>query len=135
MDCVFCKIIKGEIATRKVYEDDHTFAFLDMKPVNLGHTLVIPKTHYESFLHVDKADLEKLIHSVQKIAKAVVQALGCEGFNLGQNNGVAAGQTVPHVHFHIMPRKPGDGYELWHGKDHAGDKMEEVAKKPGIWII
>ena len=128
-NCIFCKIIKGEIPATKVYEDEHTLAFLDIKPVNPGHTLVIPKEHYENFLHVESGALQRLIVSVQKVAKAVSQGLGCEGLNLGLNNGTAAGQVVPHVHFHIMPRTPTDGYQLWHGKPYEAGQMEGVASK------
>lgn len=128
-DCVFCKIIKGEIPAAKVYEDNETLAFLDIHPVNPGHTLVIPKAHFESFLHADQKVVQNLATAVQKVSKAIVQALGSEGFNLGLNNGSAAGQVVPHVHFHVMPRKVDDGYQLWKGREYGPGQMEEVARK------
>lgn len=128
-NCIFCKIVKGEIPSTKVYEDDSVLAFLDIKPVNPGHTLVITKQHYENFTHTDPLDLQKLILQVQAVADAVIRALGAEGFNLGLNNGAAAGQLVPHVHFHIMPRFSGDGHQLWHGKPYQLGEMEAVAAK------
>lgn len=128
-NCIFCKIIKGEIPCFKIYEDANVLAFLDIKPVNPGHVLVIPKEHYENFLHIDSRHLQPLVATVQKVGKALVQAMGCEGFNLGLNNGVVAGQVVPHVHFHIMPRRAGDGYDLWHGREYEAGQAQEVADK------
>ncbi len=128
-DCVFCKIAAGQIPAAKVFENQHALAFLDIKPVNPGHTLVVPKQHFENFLHQDQATVQELAVAVQKVAKAVMQATGAEGFNLGLNNGTAAGQVVPHVHFHVMPRKVSDGYELWKGREYKPGQMEEIAKK------
>ncbi len=128
-DCIFCKIIAGKIPAAKVFENQHAVAFLDIKPVNPGHTLVIPKQHFENFLHQDQSTVQELAVAVQKVAKAVIQATGAEGFNLGLNNGAAAGQIVPHVHFHVMPRKVSDGYELWKGREYRPGQMDEMAKK------
>jgi histidine triad (HIT) family protein len=128
-DCLFCKIIAKEIPSHGVYEDDHVYAFLDIKPVNPGHTLVVPKKHSEEFLSADEEVLKKLIVAMQKVAKGVVMAMRAPGFNLEQNNGAVAGQVVPHLHFHIVPRSPDDGLKHWPGKPYMQGKDAEVAEK------
>ncbi|MFA6429014.1 MAG: HIT family protein [Patescibacteria group bacterium] len=124
-DCVFCKIITKEIPAAIVYEDEQVMAFLDMKPVNPGHVLVVPKTHVADLLSAQDAELEASIRVVQRVGKALVAGLGVRGFNLGVNTGAVAGQVVPHLHFHVMPRHEGDGLELWHGKPYASDEEKE----------
>ncbi len=103
-DCVFCAIAAGEIPSFKVYEDDLVLAYLDINPVSEGHTLVIPKAHTANLVETPAETLKELIVRVQKIAAHIQATLPCDGFNILQNNGAAAGQTVNHVHFHIVPR-------------------------------
>jgi len=129
MDCIFCKIIRGEIPSHQVYEDDKVLAFLDITPVNPGHTLVIPKAHYENLLDLPEEGAKNLIVAVKKIAGAVVAATGAEGFNLGLNNGAVAGQMVGHVHFHIMPRWENDGRKLWLGQAYPEGEAQAIAEK------
>ena len=117
MDCIFCKIVKGEIPSAKVYEDKNILAFLDITPVNFGHTLVIPKEHYKNIHDTPDDVLAKLFPVVKKIADAVKKGMAVEGINIGMNNGEAAGQVVSHFHIHVMPRSPNDGHKLWHGKN------------------
>lgn len=124
-DCVFCKIIKGEIPCYKVYEDSEVLAFLDINPNTPGHTVVIPKKHSANLIAADNSDLAKVLVVIKKIASAIVAGVGAQGFNLGVNNGQAAGQLVEHVHFHIIPRQAGDGLVHWPG--HTA-KPEELAK-------
>jgi histidine triad (HIT) family protein len=107
-DCVFCAIAAGEIPSCKVYEDDVVFACLDIGPFSEGHTLVIPKAHSTGLLDTDEALLGAVVARVRKIAAHLKTALPCDGFNILQNNGAAAGQTVNHLHFHIVPRRQGD---------------------------
>lgn len=107
-NCIFCAIAAGEIPSFKVYEDDLVLAHLDINPFSKGHTLVIPKAHTEGLLDTDDATLAAVIARVKKVAAHVKATLGCDGFNILQNNGEAAGQTVKHVHFHIVPRWTGD---------------------------
>ena len=107
-DCVFCAIAAGEIPSFKVYEDDLVLAYLDINPFSEGHTLVIPKAHTAGLLDTDDATLAAVIARVKKVAAHLKAALGCDGFNVLQNNGEAAGQTVRHLHFHIVPRWNGD---------------------------
>lgn len=128
-DCLFCKIIKGEVPSSKVYENENIVAFLDINPVNPGHTLVVPKEHYENFSLADEKTLHHLVEAAQKVAKAIVKALGYEGYNIGVNNGSVAGQVIFHLHVHVMPRRPDDGHKLWKGKTYGEGEMEKVAAK------
>ena len=129
MNCIFCKIIAGEITSYKVYEDDKTLAFLDISPVNPGHTLVIPKEHYANMSELPDEILCHLAKVVKKIAPAILSAVGSQGFNLGLNNGSVSGQLVDHFHWHIMPRFEDDGWELWHGKTYGEGPAEEIIEK------
>ena len=102
--CIFCKIIAGEIPAYKVYEDDHAIAFLDIAPFEKGHVLVVSKCHAERLTDLPQDALTNLFSAVQTVAAQVAKNLPCDGFNLLQNNGACATQTVPHVHVHIIPR-------------------------------
>ena len=112
----------------KVYEDNDYLAFLDIHPNTEGLTLVIPKKHYELIEEVPDDLLADIIKAVKKITIAVKEALGTDSNNLGLNNGKYAGQVVPHVHFHIMPRFENDGYKLWAGKPYKEGQAEQVQK-------
>ena len=103
-DCVFCAIAAGEIPSFKVYEDELVLAYLDINPFSEGHTLVIPKAHTSGLLDTGDDTLAAVIARVKKVAAHLKAALPCDGFNILQNNGAAAGQTVMHLHFHIVPR-------------------------------
>ncbi|NQV13136.1 MAG: HIT family protein [Parcubacteria group bacterium] len=128
-NCVFCKIIAGELPGAKVYEDDKILAFLDINPINYGHTLVIPKEHYETLVDLPDELLKEVILVVKKIGQAVIAELRVDGFNIGLNNGKAAGQLVDHVHFHVIPREVGDGLKHWPSKDYEEGEMDSVAEK------
>lgn len=112
-DCIFCKIIAKDIPSTAVYEDADVYAFLDISPVHPGHTLVVPKTHGATLLDVSGDVLAKTIQAVQRIAQAMQRGLGMEGFNVTQNNGTVAGQSVHHLHMHIIPRYSDDGLKAW----------------------
>ncbi len=118
---IFAKILRGEIACHKVHEDEHTLAFMDVMPQADGHTLVIPKAPSRNLLDADPAALGSLMASVQKVANAVRTAFGAEGILIQQFNEPAAGQTVFHLHFHILPRSAGTALRPHSGKmaDHA----------------
>ncbi|MEI6147604.1 MAG: HIT family protein [bacterium] len=103
-DCIFCKIARGELPAAKVFEDNEVLAFMDINPVMKGHTLVIPKAHHDPITQTPPKVLRKLITIVQRIARAQVTALQADGINVSQANGVCAGQIVPHIHFHVIPR-------------------------------
>ena len=129
VDCIFCKIVKGEIPSHKVYEDDATLAFLDINPISDGHTLVIPKQHFENLLDTSEEDVKAVAVSVKKIVKAAKEALNCDGINILQANFAASGQSVFHYHVHIVPRKEGDGLHLWPPTRHIGHNGKEIAGK------
>lgn len=103
-NCVFCAIAANEIPSFKVYEDDLVLAYLDINPFSKGHTLVIPKEHSSGLLDTSDETLAALVARVKKVASHLKATLPCDGFNILQNNGEAAGQTVMHIHFHIVPR-------------------------------
>jgi histidine triad (HIT) family protein len=107
-NCIFCKIIAGEIPAYKVYEDEHALAFLDIAPFEKGHVLVVSKHHAPYLTDLPPASLAGLTAAVQRVASRLLARLPCDGFNLLQNNGACATQMVPHVHFHVVPR--------WNGK-------------------
>lgn len=127
--CVFCKIINNEIPCYKVYEDDKVLAFLDIKPVNSGHTLVIPKAHYQNLEEISEDDLAFLMNAVKKIGKLLKEKLNVIGYNIHENNDLIAGQAVPHIHFHLIPRVEGDGLEHWPGGEYKEGEAEEVLRK------
>lgn len=128
-DCLFCKIIRGEIPSMKVYEDDFSFAFLDISPVNPGHTLVVPKAHHQDVAAMPREDAERLFGTVHRIANAAPRAVGADAFNIGVNTGSVAGQIVPHAHVHVMPRFPGDGLIHWPKKSLTEEQMKDAASK------
>lgn len=127
-NCIFCAIAAGEIPSFKVYEDDIVLAFMDINPFTKGHVLVVPKEHSEGLLDTSDETLSAVISRVKKIAAHMKTALACDGFNILQNNGEAAGQTVKHLHFHIVPRY---GVEPIAFESHAGDMdaLKELAEK------
>ena len=118
-DCIFCAIAAGEIPSFKIYEDELVLAYLDINPFSKGHTLVIPKRHAAGLLDADDQILTDVIVRVKKVAAHITAKLGCDGFNVVQNNGEAAGQTVRHLHFHIVPRWNGDNASTF--ENHKGD--------------
>ena len=128
-NCLFCKIINKEIPADIIYEDDSVIAFLDIAPVNPGHTLLIPKKHATDILDSDPQSLSDLIKVSPKISKAVIDSVNATGFNFYQNNGEVAGQAVLHLHFHIIPRFEGDGHELFKGTPMEFEKLKQIAEK------
>ena len=130
-DCIFCKIAKGEIPSAKIYENEKVFAFLDIAPMNKGHALIVPKEHHKDLLDMPDNLLLEVMKAAKKVAKAIVKAVGADGFNIGQNNGRASGQAVMHYHIHIIPRFEDDGLKHWpQGKYEEGeiDKVAEDVK-------
>jgi len=107
--CIFCRIVKGEIPAEKVYEDDHALAFLDILPRSPGHVMVIPKTHAKTFLDLPENLIGPFFLAAQKVLGMLKKALAPDGFTLGINHGKVSGQEVDHLHLHIMPRWRGDG--------------------------
>lgn len=129
MDCIFCKIVSGEIPSYKIFENESTLAFLDIGPVNYGHTLVIPKKHFQNLEIIDEKTLSSVISTVKVIGRAIKNGLGVTGYNVNLNNDQVAGQIVPHLHFHVIPRTEGDGLELWPQGKYGEIEAEEAADK------
>ena len=125
-NCIFCKIIKGEIPSYKIYEDEKVYAFLDISDDMTGHTLVIPKKHSRNIFDTDKEDLEAVICAVQKISKHY-KDLGFDGVNILNANEESAEQSVFHLHFHILPRKKNDGKRIYPSLEKQNNNLEEVA--------
>jgi histidine triad (HIT) family protein len=128
-ECLFCKIVRGEIPCFKIYEDKNFLSFLTIGPVNKGHTLVVPKKHYQTILDIDKNELGKLMEIVQKITPAVIKGTKAEGFNIHINNKRAAGQLVDHLHIHIIPRYENDGFQHWPQSSYNKGEPEKIAKQ------
>jgi histidine triad (HIT) family protein len=129
-DCIFCKIIKGEIPSYKVYEDEKTFAFLDINPINAGHTLVVPKNHASKITNAEEEDLIVLTKAVKKVIKGLEDGLGVDNLNVFVNQGEDAGQIIPHLHYHVTPRYKGDGVKFDVPQKKLGeDELKEVLEK------
>jgi len=128
---IFEKIVNREIPATIVYEDDDTLAFLDIGPIIKGHTLVIPKTCYDPITETPDEVLAKLMSVAKRVAAAQIQSLGADGVNIMQNNGAAAGQEVPHIHIHVIPRFENDGHHWnWNAKSYDDSaEMDRFAEK------
>lgn len=109
-ECIFCQIVAGDMPSYTVYEDEQTLAFLDVNPVSEGHTLVVPKVHAAQITELDAEITGAVFQTAQKLAQRAETKLGAQGVNLLQSNGEAAGQEINHVHVHVIPRYPGDGF-------------------------
>ena len=127
--CIFCKIVSGEIPCSKVYEDEKILAFLDIKPLNPGHTLVIVKNHYANIEETPEEEFLALASAAKKIGRLLKDKLGIEGYNLSMNNDPVAGQDIAHIHFHLIPRRSGDGLAPWSRPEYdAGGNKKVLAK-------
>ena len=127
---IFERIIQGEIPCTKVYEDDTCLVFLDIQPLNLGHTLVIPKVHSRNIFDTPDETVAHLFVLAKKVALALKEIVGAEGINIYMNNEAAAGQMVFHTHIHVIPRYSTDGYVLWHGnKIYSEEEKNTLAEK------
>lgn len=125
--CIFCKLVAGNIPSTKVYEDAEILAFMDIGPIVKGHTLVIPKQHVERITDIPVGMLARVMNIVQNIAAAQMNGLKADGVNIVQANGEAAGQVVPHLHFHVIPRFATDGHH-WNWAAKKYDNMEEMSR-------
>ena len=112
-ECIFCKIVAGELPSTQIYEDASTLVFLTIAPVNPGHMLVIPKAHFENIFDLPAETLSAMMHTAQKMAQALKTSLQVEDVNVTMNNGTHSGQVVFHSHVHVIPRYEGDGHGLW----------------------
>ena len=129
-DCIFCKIAAGEIPSKTIYEDEKYRVILDLGPATRGHALILPKNHYANLFELPEEDAKEVICLAKKMATIMKDKLGCDGFNLVQNNGEAAGQTVLHFHMHLIPRYENDGQEIgWKPGSPSQDELEEIIKQ------
>ena len=128
-DCIFCKILKGELPSYKIYEDDKTYAFLDIACDCYGHTVVIPKKHCVNVLDCESEYLQAVMSTVQKISRHYVDDLGFSGVNVLNASGASAQQSVFHLHFHIIPRKDNDGLNTWGLNDKFDLDLAKICKE------
>ena len=128
-NCIFCKIVNGEIPSEKIYENKDVLAFLDANPVTKGHLLIIPKKHYENIFDIPKDILKENIEVAQKISLLLKEKLGAEGINLLNSNNKIAQQDVPHYHVHVIPRYSGDEFEIVFKDKTENKNLKETANK------
>ena len=129
-DCIFCKIAAGEIPSKTLYEDGQFRVILDLAPATKGHALVIPKEHYANLYEIPQETAAGVMKLAKTMAEKMTEKLGAVGFNLLQNNGEAAGQSVLHFHMHLIPRYNGDGQQLFHEQPTASqDELEEIKRQ------
>ncbi len=130
MECIFCKIAAGEIPSATVYEDEQFRVILDLSPASKGHELILPKKHAADVTELDEETAAKVLPLAARVGKAMKQALGCDGFNLVQNNGAAAGQTVMHFHMHVIPRyEGGPSMVTWEPGTSDSEELAQVAEQ------
>ena len=126
-DCIFCKLANGDIPTNSIYEDDEFKVILDASPATKGHALILPKNHFDNIYEVDDATASKIFPLAKKLASHMTEKLGCDGFNILQNNGEAAGQTVFHLHVHLLPRYKNETAILeWDHLEFTDEEMSEI---------
>jgi histidine triad (HIT) family protein len=129
MDCIFCDIAEKNSEAEIVFENEKCIAFLDINPINYGHTLVIPKTHYDNLLTIPAKELEELTKLTQYLSGAIKRALKADGFNVISNNGISAGQSVFHFHYHIIPRYENDFHMRPRTIEYKSSEIESYAEK------
>ena len=129
-DCIFCKIAAGEIPSATLYEDDDFRVILDLGPASKGHALILPKEHYRNLYDIDEETLGKAALLAKKMVTKLTDVLGCDGYNVVQNNEPCAGQTVFHFHMHLIPRYEGDDVGLtWKPGELSDEVRDEILKK------
>jgi histidine triad (HIT) family protein len=127
-DCIFCKVLSGEIPSERVDEDEHTIAIMDIKPWTRGHALVIPKAHSKDLLEISDEDLARTAQAAKRLARRMTERLGCDGVNLINSCGAAAWQTIFHFHIHVIPRYEDDPLQLpTQPRDASRDDLAQVA--------
>lgn len=125
--CIFCKIAAGEIPSKTLYEDDQFRVILDLGPATRGHALILPKDHYANIYEIPEEAACDAMKLAKKMAGIMTEKLNCDGFNIVQNNGEAAGQTVFHFHMHLIPRYKDDGQTIgWKAGEPSGEELEEI---------
>jgi histidine triad (HIT) family protein len=126
-NCIFCKIANGEIPSKTLYEDEDFRVILDLGPATKGHALMLPKNHFANLYELSDETAAKVLPLAKKVATQMTEKLGCDGFNLVQNNGETAGQTVFHFHLHMIPRYENDGQKIgWNPGSPSQEELEEI---------
>lgn len=126
-ECIFCKIIRGDIPSTTIYENSEFKVILDVAPATRGHVLILPKEHFDTVFDIDAETAGKLFQLATAVARAIKETLHCDGMNILQNNGTIAGQTVFHFHMHLIPRYEGDGLRLaWKEGESKPEELEEI---------
>ncbi|MFH1145821.1 MAG: HIT family protein [bacterium] len=125
MDCIFCKIVRRELPSSIVYEDDLFMAFLDIHPTVKGHVLIMPKEHYPKLDETPEELVGSLFQLVARLAPVITHGAGAEGYNIGVNNGTVAGQVITHTHVHILPRRGDDNKSLWESSEYSPGELEQ----------
>lgn len=131
-ECIFCKIAAGEIPSKTIYEDEQFRVIMDISPATKGHALILPKEHYANLYEIPEEVAADAMKLAKKLAKKMTDALQCDGFNIIQNNGEVAGQTVFHFHMHLIPRYKNDGNEdklCWNHVELSEEELEEIHQK------
>lgn len=129
-NCIFCKLAAGQIPSTTLYEDEDFRVIMDIAPAVKGHAIVLPKQHMNDLLSIEENTAKKALFVVSKMANAIKDALNCDGINILQNNGEAAGQSVFHLHFHILPRYKEDHFTIpWKTLSYEEGEAEAIAKK------
>jgi histidine triad (HIT) family protein len=129
-DCIFCKVLAGDLPSERIYEDEHTVAVMDINPWTRGHAVVIPRKHAENLFEIEDEELEHVAVAAKRVATTMRDRLDCDGVNLLQSNGAAAWQTIFHLHFHVIPRYEDDPLELpTRPKQASPEELAEVASE------
>ena len=127
--CIFCRIINGDDPAQLVYEDDHTIAFLDIRPISLGHTLVVTKNHYQNLIELPETEVSPLFNAVKKVAVKVKSGMNADGLNIGLNDGEAARQIIFHLHVHVIPRHLGDELQFERRLELLQDELNVISQR------
>ncbi|MFW5853459.1 MAG: HIT family protein [Patescibacteria group bacterium] len=127
-DCLFCKIISQEVPAEIVWSNDNWLAFLDIHPINPGHTLLVPKSHFKNFFTLPENLLSEIGPLASNLGQTITKAVKADGFNLGINNDPAAGQIIFHTHIHLMPRFDNDNHKHWSGQEQTPEELQQTAK-------
>jgi histidine triad (HIT) family protein len=128
-DCIFCKIVRGEIPCHKIWEDENLLAFLDINPLVEGHTLVIPKKHFQDIFDIDEENISKINEGVKKVTGLMKENLKVDGVNVLNASGKSAQQSVFHIHYHVIPRFENDGLDIFPEKKDVIKELSEIASK------
>lgn len=129
-ECIFCRIVKGNIPSARIYEDEHVISFLDIMPANKGHCLVVPKKHSQTLIEMSEDDIANTVKAAKKVAMALSLSFGNGSFNVVMNNGKEAGQIVNHAHVHLIPRFQKDRLRIkWSHLKYGDNEIQEYAEK------